>query len=73
MTGTGKLNAEQFALAMYFIALKFKGVDPPQALTTEMIPPSMRAKPGVDGTLVRNCDLSLTYKMFREASCVKKP
>ena len=39
---TGKLNNEQFALAMWLIDRKKKGIDPPQALAPEMIPPSMR-------------------------------
>ena len=38
----GKLNTEQFALAMYLIQQKLKGVDPPETLTPEMVPPSMR-------------------------------
>ncbi|XP_068563904.1 epidermal growth factor receptor substrate 15-like 1 isoform X2 [Cebidichthys violaceus] len=42
----GKLTREQFALAMYFIQQKVsKGVDPPQALTADMIPPSERSTP----------------------------
>ncbi|KAI5610165.1 epidermal growth factor receptor substrate 15 isoform X1 [Silurus asotus] len=37
----GKLTREQFALALYLINQKLsKGIDPPQALTPEMIPPS---------------------------------
>ncbi|KAK2869274.1 hypothetical protein Q7C36_001145 [Tachysurus vachellii] len=46
----GKLTREQFALAMYFIQQKVsKGVDPPQALTPEMIPPSERGTPNMSG------------------------
>ncbi|XP_061093986.1 epidermal growth factor receptor substrate 15-like 1 isoform X5 [Conger conger] len=42
----GKLTREQFSLAMYLIQQKVsKGVDPPQALTPEMIPPSERSTP----------------------------
>ncbi|CAH1393877.1 unnamed protein product [Nezara viridula] len=42
---SGKLNAEQFALAMWFIQQKVKSnVDPPLSLTPEMIPPSMRSQ-----------------------------
>ncbi|XP_064808348.1 epidermal growth factor receptor substrate 15-like 1 isoform X2 [Oncorhynchus masou masou] len=42
----GKLTREQFALAMHFIQQKVsKGMDPPQALTPEMIPPSERGTP----------------------------
>uniref|UniRef100_A0A8C2THP6 Epidermal growth factor receptor pathway substrate 15 n=1 Tax=Coturnix japonica TaxID=93934 RepID=A0A8C2THP6_COTJA len=40
----GKLSKEQFALAFYLINQKLtKGIDPPQALTPEMIPPSDRS------------------------------
>ncbi|BES90284.1 eclosion hormone [Nesidiocoris tenuis] len=45
---SGKLNSEQFALAMWLINQKLKGIDPPLALTPEMIPPSMRTQ--VNGT-----------------------
>ncbi|XP_047198902.1 epidermal growth factor receptor substrate 15-like 1 isoform X16 [Hippoglossus stenolepis] len=42
----GKLTREQFALAMHLIQQKVsKGIDPPQALTAEMIPPSERGTP----------------------------
>ncbi|XP_070774464.1 epidermal growth factor receptor substrate 15-like 1 [Enoplosus armatus] len=40
---TGKLTREQFSLAMYLIQQKAtKGIDPPSALTPDMIPPSER-------------------------------
>lgn len=39
---TGKLNSEQFALAHWLIDRKKRGIDPPQVLAPEMIPPSMR-------------------------------
>lgn len=42
---TGKLNNEQFALAMWLINQKVKGIDPPKALTPEMVPPCLRSKP----------------------------
>jgi epidermal growth factor receptor substrate 15 len=42
----GKLNSEQFALAMHFINKKLStGLDAPLELTPEMIPPSLRPKP----------------------------
>ncbi|KAM9503309.1 epidermal growth factor receptor substrate 15-like 1 isoform 1-T1 [Salvelinus alpinus] len=42
----GKLTREQFSLAMHFIQQKVsKGMDPPQALTPDMIPPSERGTP----------------------------
>ena len=40
--GLGKLNTEQFALAMYLIQQKLKGIEPPQTLPPDMMPPSMR-------------------------------
>lgn len=40
----GKLNPEQFMLAMWLIARKQAGKDPPAALTPDMVPPSMRPK-----------------------------
>ncbi|KAJ4937185.1 hypothetical protein JOQ06_001766 [Pogonophryne albipinna] len=40
---TGKLNREQFSLAMYLIQQKVTiGIDPPSTLTADMIPPSER-------------------------------
>ncbi|XP_013381272.1 epidermal growth factor receptor substrate 15-like 1 isoform X3 [Lingula anatina] len=44
--GTGKLNSDQFALAMHLIQQKLNGVEPPQTLAPEMIPPSMRERSG---------------------------
>ncbi|ESO86648.1 hypothetical protein LOTGIDRAFT_235271 [Lottia gigantea] len=42
MGGVGKLNSEQFALAMFLVQQKLKGIEPPSQLTPEMIPPSAR-------------------------------
>lgn len=39
----GKLNSDQFALAMYLVQQKLKGIDPPAQLSPDMIPPSLRA------------------------------
>ncbi|CAG2162616.1 unnamed protein product [Oppiella nova] len=45
----GKLNSEQFALAMYFVAQKQMGLELPQNLSPDMIPPTLRPKPiGID-------------------------
>ena len=44
MNQEGKLNPEQFALAMRLINRKQSGKDPPAALTPDMVPPSMRPK-----------------------------
>jgi len=42
MKAAGKLNSDQFALAMHLVQQKLKGIDPPAALSPEMIPPSLR-------------------------------
>ncbi|KAK9874093.1 hypothetical protein WA026_002447 [Henosepilachna vigintioctopunctata] len=50
---SGKLNNEQFALAMWLVARCLKGIDLPPALTPEMVPPSFRSlKP--DGLVENN-------------------
>lgn len=41
---TGRLNSEQFALAMYFVERALQGVEPPTQLTSEMMPPSLRVQ-----------------------------
>lgn len=42
---TGKLNSEQFALAMHFVNKKLAtGLDCPPELSPEMVPPSLRKK-----------------------------
>lgn len=41
----GRLNSEQFALAMYFVNLHKMGYELPTALLPEMIPPTLRPKP----------------------------
>ncbi|XP_017148127.2 epidermal growth factor receptor substrate 15-like 1 isoform X2 [Drosophila miranda] len=46
---SGKLTVEQFALAMWFVERKQRGVDPPHVLTANMVPLSMRSTvSGVD-------------------------
>ncbi|XP_052498598.1 epidermal growth factor receptor substrate 15-like 1 isoform X6 [Budorcas taxicolor] len=48
---TGKLSKDQFALAMYFIQQKVsKGIDPPQVLSPDMVPPSERGTPIPDSS-----------------------
>lgn len=50
---SGKLNNEQFALAMWFVARCLKGTEPPATLTPEMIPPSFRTvTKSTDGLVV---------------------
>lgn len=52
MNQAGKLNIEQYALAMHFVNKKLStGLDPPIELTPEMIPPSMRPKMPIDVSL----------------------
>merc|ERR1712018_841233 len=50
MNQEGKLNPEQFALAMWLINRKQSGKDPPAALTPDMVPPSLRPKGQDAGT-----------------------
>lgn len=38
----GKLDMEQFSVAMWLVERKLMGIDPPTTLTPEMIPPSNR-------------------------------
>ena len=42
ITKSGKLNSEQFALAMFLLAEKVRGKDPPKELPPNYIPPSLR-------------------------------
>ncbi|KFP73655.1 Epidermal growth factor receptor substrate 15-like 1, partial [Apaloderma vittatum] len=47
----GKLSKDQFALAMYLIQQKVsKGIDPPQVLSPDMVPPTERNTPIQDSS-----------------------
>lgn len=60
---TGKLNREQFSLAMHLIQQKStRGVDPPLTLTPDMIPPSERTAAAV-GLPVSACSRCLLMKL----------
>ena len=39
---SGKLDHEQFALAMWLVKQTLSGVEPPKKLAPEMVPPSVR-------------------------------
>uniref|UniRef100_A0A1Y9H2K0 Epidermal growth factor receptor substrate 15-like 1 n=2 Tax=Anopheles dirus TaxID=7168 RepID=A0A1Y9H2K0_9DIPT len=39
---SGKLKLEEFCLAMWFVDRAKKGIDPPQSLAPNMVPPSLR-------------------------------
>uniref|UniRef100_A0A3Q4G8E6 Epidermal growth factor receptor substrate 15-like 1-like n=1 Tax=Neolamprologus brichardi TaxID=32507 RepID=A0A3Q4G8E6_NEOBR len=55
---TGKLNEEQFALAMHLIQQKVnKGIDPPSTLTPDMIPPSERSASSAMGFVSSACTI----------------
>ncbi|XP_059359929.1 epidermal growth factor receptor substrate 15-like isoform X1 [Carassius carassius] len=55
----GKLSRDQFALALYLINQKMsKGVDPPQTLSPEMIPPSDRLAQQNNAAAVQAADFS---------------
>ena len=59
----GKLSREQFSLAMYLIQQKVtKGLDPPQALTPDMIPPSEKGTPGPVSNIVNTHTYTHTHK-----------
>ncbi|EDV22349.1 uncharacterized protein TRIADDRAFT_58856 [Trichoplax adhaerens] len=45
---TGKLNSEQFALALYLIQQKINGIELPLTLSANMVPPSMRLDKSVE-------------------------
>ncbi|KTF95073.1 hypothetical protein cypCar_00046115, partial [Cyprinus carpio] len=68
----GKLTREQFSLAMHLIQLKVsKGMDPPQALTPDMIPPSERSTPGpsLSGYMTPvGSDMAALTEMRRDSS-----
>ncbi|XP_058615423.1 epidermal growth factor receptor substrate 15-like 1 isoform X6 [Onychostoma macrolepis] len=68
----GKLTREQFSLAMHLIQLKVsKGMDPPQALTPDMIPPSERGTPGpsLSGYMTPvGSDMAALTEMRRDSS-----
>uniref|UniRef100_A0A096MBQ0 Epidermal growth factor receptor pathway substrate 15 n=1 Tax=Poecilia formosa TaxID=48698 RepID=A0A096MBQ0_POEFO len=58
----GKLTREQFALALYLINLKLtKGLDPPQTLSLEMIPPSDR-----QNSKQNNANLAADFSAIKE-------
>ncbi|KAM4739882.1 epidermal growth factor receptor substrate 15 isoform 2-T2 [Anableps anableps] len=58
----GKLTREQFALALYLINLKLtKGLDPPQTLSPEMIPPSDR-----QNSKQNNANLAADFSAIKE-------
>ncbi|XP_069505275.1 epidermal growth factor receptor substrate 15-like 1 isoform X3 [Ambystoma mexicanum] len=69
---TGKLSKDQFALAMHFIQQKVsKGVDPPQVLSPDMVPPGERSTPipTLSGYLTPvGCDMSTLTEMRRDSS-----
>lgn len=70
---SGKLNSEQFALACWLIDRKKKGVDPPQVLAPEMIPPSMRpnaaAPPQVSSRIL---SVAIRFSYYYFYSCFSR-
>ncbi|XP_017010387.2 epidermal growth factor receptor substrate 15-like 1 isoform X2 [Drosophila takahashii] len=56
---SGKLTVEQFALAMWFVERKQRGVDPPHVLNANMVPPSMRST--VSGVDLQPQEVKPTY------------
>ncbi|KAH0625711.1 hypothetical protein JD844_033910 [Phrynosoma platyrhinos] len=68
----GKLNKDQFALAMHLIQQKVsKGIDPPQVLLPDMIPPAERTTPvqTLSGYLASvGTEISALAEMRRDSS-----
>ncbi len=59
---TGKLNSEQFALAMWLLQQKVSGKDIPTTLAPEMVPPSLRPKEGSAEELTHSAELDQIAK-----------
>ena len=59
---TGKLNNEQFALAMWLVQQKIQGRELPTVLTPEMMPPSLRAKESNAEELTHSAELEQLAK-----------
>lgn len=57
---TGKLNAEQFALAQYFIKQKQNGEELPDDLLPNMVPPSLRVNADGSSTNSENDEKTST-------------
>ncbi|XP_070194769.1 epidermal growth factor receptor substrate 15-like 1 isoform X2 [Littorina saxatilis] len=74
ISGLGKLNPEQFALAMHLIQQRVKGVEVPPQLMPEMIPPSMRTQSGVDPAAfgVRDATNAGPYSHVADFSAIKE-
>ncbi len=71
MKQEGKLNPEQFALAMWLIQRKQAGKDPPAALTPDMVPPTMRPKGQTVRTRVHTRYVQLDiFRSFQGAGSV---
>ena len=59
---TGKLNSDQFALAMWLVQQKIHGKDIPNSLTPEMVPPSLRQKEAGAEELAHSAELEQIAK-----------
>jgi len=70
---TGKLTREQFSLAMHLIQQKVtKGIDPPSALTPDMIPPSERSTTSVTGLVSPDFTFQQPFSLKFFLSCKVK-
>lgn len=59
---TGKLNSEQFALAMWLVQQKVQGKELPSALTPEMMPPSLRPKEASAEEMIHSAEMEQLAK-----------
>ncbi|XP_033108422.1 epidermal growth factor receptor substrate 15-like 1 isoform X2 [Anneissia japonica] len=73
---TGKLNSEQFALAMYLVQESKQGKPVPEHLTSEMMPPSSRPKPGSESAMLTDLGLSgavgVDFNAIKELDDIQK-
>ncbi|TSP09081.1 Epidermal growth factor receptor substrate 15-like 1 [Bagarius yarrelli] len=60
--GAGKLTKEQFCLAMYLIHQRVKGVEPPQTLSPDMIPPSERSNSAAPAAIPSEISSTLGFE-----------
>lgn len=49
---SGKLTSDQFALAMWFVERKKNGIEPPQILAPNMIPPGLRSNGAIVNEMI---------------------
>lgn len=62
---SGKLTSEQFALAMWMVERKRNGIEPPECLAPNMIPPSLRLGGGAAPSTASNDILGIDDNLMQ--------